>query len=46
MLCVQEHAANGGKAWDTVKPLSKWFRHMDRVVLVDDDAFKVLFLFP
>lgn len=41
VLCVQDHVANGGKDWDTVKPLSKWFRHMDRVILVDDDAFKV-----
>ena len=36
------HKASGGKAWDTVKPLHQHFRRLDRVVLVDDDAFKVL----
>ena len=33
-----------GKDWDTVKPLSRWFSPpmLARVVLVDDDAHKVL----
>ena len=44
MLGMQEHAAKGGKAWDTVKPLSKWFRNLARVILVDDDAYKVVTL--
>lgn len=35
------HMASGGKEWDTVKPLHKWFRHVDRVLLMDDDAYKV-----
>ncbi len=36
-----EHRAAGGKAWDTVKPLGRHFGNMHRVLLVDDDAFKV-----
>jgi hypothetical protein len=40
-ICMQDHVASGGKAWDTVKPLGKWFQDLRRVVLVDDDAFKV-----
>ena len=36
------HVANGGNAWDTVKPLQKHFGgRIHRVVLVDDDAYKV-----
>lgn len=31
----------GGNEWDTVKPLHKWFKHMDRVLLIDDVADKV-----
>ncbi|KAL0046319.1 hypothetical protein WJX82_009128 [Trebouxia sp. C0006] len=30
----------GRKAWDTVKPLHKWFKHLHRVLLLDDDAGK------
>ena len=33
-------AAGERNAWDTVKPLSKWFRRLDRIVLFDDDAHK------
>ena len=36
-----EHVKGGGKEWDTVKPLHKWFKHMHRVLLMDDDAYKV-----
>lgn len=36
-----EHRAAGGEAWDTVKPLGRHFSNMHRVLLVDDDAFKV-----
>lgn len=37
------HIANGGNAWDTVKPLQKHFGELaHRVVLVDDDAYKVV----
>ncbi len=36
------HIQNGGNAWDTVKPLRKHFGELSkRVVLVDDDAYKV-----
>jgi hypothetical protein len=35
------HMDGGGNAWDTVKPLHKWFKHLNRVILVDDDAYKV-----
>ncbi|GMH39188.1 hypothetical protein BSKO_07086 [Bryopsis sp. KO-2023] len=35
-------ARKGGKHWDTQKPLSRWFKHMHRVVLVDDDAWKAM----
>jgi hypothetical protein len=31
----------GGDPWDTVKPLSRWFTHLHRVLLFDDDAYKV-----
>ena len=41
-LAPPEHVKKGGKEWDTVKPLQKFFKHMDRVLLVDDDEFKVL----
>lgn len=35
------HIANGGNAWDTVKPLQKHFgSRVHRIVLVDDDAYK------
>ncbi len=36
-----DHVEAGGKEWDTVKPLHKWFKHMHRVLLMDDDAYKV-----
>lgn len=35
------HIMDGGNAWDTVKPLTQWFKDLHRVILVDDDAFKV-----
>lgn len=35
------HRMNGGKEWDTVKPLDRYFSKLDRVLLIDDDAFKV-----
>ena len=36
------YVASGGNAWDTVKPLQKHFgSRIHRVVLVDDDAYKV-----
>ena len=38
---TSEHKAAGGKDWDTVKPLSRYFAKMGRVLLVDDDAYKV-----
>ena len=39
----EEHKAASGKAWDTVKPLARYFSKLHRVLLVDDDAFKVPF---
>ncbi len=36
-----DHVEAGGKEWDTVKPLHKWFQHLHRVLLMDDDAYKV-----
>lgn len=36
------HIAAGGREWDTVKPLGKLFTRLHRVLLVDDDAFKVM----
>ena len=36
-----EHVKAGGKEWDTCKPLHKWFKHLHRVLLMDDDAYKV-----
>ena len=30
-----------GQHHNTVKPIRKWFEHMHRVLLVDDDAYKV-----
>jgi len=41
-----EHKEASGKAWDTVKPLARYFSKLHRVLLVDDDAFKVFPLFP
>lgn len=49
LLVCRGHAAKaagsliepGRKAWDTVKPLHKWFKHLHRVLLLDDDAGKV-----
>lgn len=37
-----DHVKGGGKEWDTVKPLHKWFKHMHRVLLMDDDAYKAV----
>ena len=37
---MEGNARGERKDWDTVKPLSKWFRRLDRVVLFDDDAHK------
>ena len=34
------HMEAGGNEWDTVKPLHKWFKHLDRVLLIDDVADK------
>ena len=31
----------GGKSWDTVKPLDRYFPDLRRVILVDDDHWKV-----
>ena len=36
------HMEAGGNEWDTVKPLHKWFKHLDRVLLIDDVADKVM----
>lgn len=30
----------GGNEWDTVMSLHKWFKHLDRVLLIDDLADK------
>jgi len=38
---VVKRRSAGGKAWDTVKPLACYFSKLDRVLLVDDDAYKV-----
>ena len=35
------HVAAGGDAWDTVKPLGQYFPNLRRVILVDDDHWKV-----
>lgn len=35
------HRESGGNKWDTVKPLHIWFRDISRVLLVDDDSYKV-----
>ena len=35
------HIEGGGNTWDTVKPLAKWFKRVHRVLLCDDDDFKV-----
>jgi len=37
----KHHVVSGGKAWDTVKPLHRWFSDVSRVIIVDDDAYKV-----
>jgi hypothetical protein len=37
----KRHVAAGGNPWDTVKPLHCHFRNIHRVILVDDDAYKV-----
>ncbi|GIL68459.1 hypothetical protein Vafri_21736 [Volvox africanus] len=34
------HVDAGGNAWDTSKPLGRYFSRLDRVVLVDDDSYK------
>lgn len=36
-----EHIASGGKPWDTVKPLHRHFGRLHRVILMDDDGYKV-----
>ena len=36
-----EHVRAGGDPWDTVKPLSRYFPDIRRVILVDDDSWKV-----
>ncbi len=36
----QDHIEGGGKAWDTVKPLTPVVPDLSRAVLIDDDAFK------
>jgi hypothetical protein len=35
------HVLAGGDPWDTVKPLGSYFPDLRRVVLVDDDYWKV-----
>ena len=35
------HIEGGGNTWDTVKPLAKWFKRVHRVLLCDDDDYKV-----
>lgn len=37
-----QHVKAGGNAWDTCKPLHKWFKYLHRVLLMDDDAYKVM----
>lgn len=41
IAATAEHLAGGGKEWDTRKPLRRYFSRLWRVLLVDDDAFKV-----
>ena len=41
IAATPDHITRGGKEWDTRKPLSRYFSRTDRVLLVDDDAFKV-----
>lgn len=31
----------GGDPWDTVKPLPRWFARLHRILLFDDDSYKV-----
>ena len=38
------HMKAGGNEWDTVMSLHKWFKHLDRVLLIDDLADKARFL--
>ncbi|KAL3138341.1 hypothetical protein ABBQ32_006145 [Trebouxia sp. C0010 RCD-2024] len=38
----EEHVKAGGNKWDTCKPLHRWFKHLHRVLLMDDDAYKAL----
>lgn len=35
------HKRTGGRAWDTVKPLQRYFSKMSQTLLVDDDFYKV-----
>lgn len=41
MEASQEHKESGGKDWDTVKPLARYFSKLDRLLLIDDDVYKV-----
>ena len=41
MAAPMHHMERGGKQWDTVKPLHMWFKDVSRVLLVDDDSYKV-----
>ena len=41
MAAPMHHMESGGKQWDTVKPLHMWFKDVSRVLLVDDDSYKV-----
>ena len=41
MAAPMVHMESGGKQWDTVKPLHMWFKDVSRVLLVDDDSYKV-----
>ena len=37
----RHHIESSGRDWDTVKPLHMWFKDVSRVLLVDDDSYKV-----
>ena len=39
-----DHKLSGGKDWDTMKPLQRYFSRMHQTLLVDDDSFKVSIL--
>lgn len=41
LAAPKDHILGGGKEWDTIKPLTRYFSKLHRVLLVDDDAFKV-----